>query len=104
MSGQKKRDDEICCFINPFVFFCKVTVRCGCQTVKKEWLCQDVQAAYRSAGCDPKDVPKNQYGVGLLHCDFDCKSKVKVPDAELHFRQAKPPREVMHCSLATSSS
>ncbi|KAL0317077.1 UNVERIFIED_CONTAM: NF-X1-type zinc finger protein NFXL2 [Sesamum angustifolium] len=39
------------------------------------------------------DVPKNQYGVGLLPCGNDCKSKVKVPDAELHFRQTKPPEE-----------
>ncbi|KAL0321855.1 UNVERIFIED_CONTAM: NF-X1-type zinc finger protein NFXL2 [Sesamum calycinum] len=71
----------------------KVTVRCACQTLKKEWLCLDVQAAYHSTGCDPKDVPKNQYGVGLLPCGNDCKSKVKVPDAELHFRQTKPPEE-----------
>ncbi|KAH6827295.1 NF-X1-type zinc finger protein NFXL2 [Perilla frutescens var. hirtella] len=71
----------------------KVTVRCGCQTLKKEWLCQDVQAAYCSSGCDPKDIPKNQFGVGLLPCDSDCKSKVKVPDAELHLRQVKPREE-----------
>lgn len=76
-------------------------VRCGCQTLKKEWLCQDVQAAYCSSGCDPKEVSKNQFGVGLLPCDSDCKSKVKIPDAELHFRQVKP-NEVMLCIVATN--
>ncbi|XP_073122332.1 NF-X1-type zinc finger protein NFXL2 [Henckelia pumila] len=71
----------------------KVTARCGCQTIKKEWLCQNVQEAYHKAGCDPKDVSKNQYGLSLLPCGEDCKSKLKVTDTELHFRNAKP-REV----------
>lgn len=65
----------------------KVTVRCGCQTLKKEWVCQDVQAAYWGAGTDPKVVPKTQYGLGLLSCDSNCKGKVKVADAELHQRK-----------------
>lgn len=64
-------------------------------------MCHDVQAAYRNSGSDPKDVPKNQYGVGLIPCDDNCKSKVKVPDAELHFRQAKPREVNAHCVLAT---
>ncbi|KAL8050211.1 hypothetical protein ABFX02_06G068000 [Erythranthe guttata] len=72
----------------------KVTVRCGCQTLKKEWLCQDVQTAYHSSGCDPKDIPKSQFGLGLIPCDSDCKGKkVKVPDSELHLRQTKPHEE-----------
>ncbi|GER50962.1 NF-X1-type zinc finger protein NFXL1 [Striga asiatica] len=69
----------------------KVMVRCGCQTLKKEWICRDVQAAYRDSGCDSKDIPKNQYGLGLLPCDNECKSKKKaLEEAQLHFRQPKP--------------
>lgn len=83
--------------------FCKVTVRCGCQTLKKEWLCQDVQAAHISSGSDPKEIPKNQFGVGLLPCGSDCKKKVKATDSELHLRQVKP-QEVMLCISATSFS
>lgn len=57
--------------------------------LKKEWLCQDMQSAYLQAGCDPKDISRNQYGFGLLPCDSDCKSKVKVSDAELQLRKSK---------------
>ncbi|KAL3837753.1 hypothetical protein ACJIZ3_022344 [Penstemon smallii] len=71
----------------------KVNVRCKCQTLKKEWLCKDVQIAYQSVGSDSKDVTKNQYGLGLLPCDSNCKSKMKVPDAELHFRPSKAQEE-----------
>ncbi|XP_052185775.1 NF-X1-type zinc finger protein NFXL2 isoform X2 [Diospyros lotus] len=67
----------------------KVTVRCGCQTLKKEWLCQDVQAAYCSAGTDLKDISKNQYGMGFLPCNSDCRSKVKVAEPELQHRKSK---------------
>ncbi|XP_004308935.1 PREDICTED: NF-X1-type zinc finger protein NFXL2 isoform X2 [Fragaria vesca subsp. vesca] len=67
----------------------KVTVRCGCQTLKREWLCHDVQAAYRNAGTDPKDITKNQFGLGLLPCDSNCKSKQKIVDSELHSRRPK---------------
>ncbi|CAA2958365.1 NF-X1-type zinc finger NFXL2 [Olea europaea subsp. europaea] len=74
---------------SPDKCFKKVTVRCGCQTLKREWLCQDVQSAYLQAGCDPKDISRNQYGFGLLPCDSDCKSKVKVSDAELQLRKSK---------------
>ncbi|KAH7853800.1 hypothetical protein Vadar_006754 [Vaccinium darrowii] len=66
----------------------KVTVRCGCQTLKKEWLCQDVQAAYRGAGSDPKDVYKSQYGLGLLPCNSGCRSKVQVTVADLQQRKS----------------
>ncbi|OAY70532.1 NF-X1-type zinc finger protein NFXL2 [Ananas comosus] len=66
----------------------KVNVRCACNTVKREWLCQDVVKAYRNAGRDPKDVSKTQFGVGLLPCGVDCKRKVKVVDSELHLRKA----------------
>lgn len=70
-------------------FSCKVFVRCKCQTLKKEWFCQDVQAAHRNAGSDPRDIPKNQYGIGLLPCNSACKSKVQVVDSELHSRKSK---------------
>ncbi|XP_044462709.1 NF-X1-type zinc finger protein NFXL2 [Mangifera indica] len=65
----------------------KITVRCGCQTLKKEWQCQDVQAAYRNTGCDPKDISKNQFGVGLLPCNSGCKSKLQVVDSVLQSRK-----------------
>ena len=64
-------------------------MRCGCQTLKKEWVCQDVQAVYRSASRDPKDISKNQYGLGLLPCDSNCRSKIKVADTDLQHRKSK---------------
>lgn len=67
----------------------KVTVRCGCQTLKKEWHCLDVQAAYRNIGRDPQDISKNQFGLGLLRCNSDCKSKVQVVDSVLQSRKPK---------------
>uniref|UniRef100_A0A2P2KQB1 NF-X1-type domain-containing protein n=2 Tax=Rhizophora mucronata TaxID=61149 RepID=A0A2P2KQB1_RHIMU len=67
----------------------KITVRCQCQTLKKEWLCHDVQAAYRKAGCDPKDLSKNNFGLGLLPCDSNCKKKVQVVEQELHIHKSK---------------
>lgn len=66
----------------------KVTVRCGCHTLKKEWLCQDLQAAYRKSGRDPKDIPKTQFGLGLLPCDSSCKSRAQTVESEL--QQRKP--------------
>ncbi|KAK6929476.1 Zinc finger, NF-X1-type [Dillenia turbinata] len=66
----------------------KVTVRCGCQTLKKEWVCQDVQAAYRKKGSDPKDASKNQFGIGLLPCNSVCKSKMKVVESNLPIEKA----------------
>ncbi|GAB4831946.1 NF-X1-type zinc finger protein nfxl2 [Ancistrocladus abbreviatus] len=66
----------------------KVTVCCGCHCLKKVWLCQDVQAAYRKSGSDPKDVPKSQFGVGLLPCNSDCKTKLRVVESELQLRRA----------------
>ncbi|KAE8714837.1 NF-X1-type zinc finger protein NFXL2 [Hibiscus syriacus] len=67
----------------------KVTVRCKCQTLKKEWICQDVQAAYHDTGHDPKDIPKNQFGLGLLACNSDCKSKVQEVESALQLRKPK---------------
>ncbi|GAU36992.1 hypothetical protein TSUD_150280 [Trifolium subterraneum] len=67
----------------------KVTVRCKCQTLKKEWLCQDVQAAHNRAGSHPSDIPKNQFGVGLIPCNSDCKSKVQVVESELQLRKSR---------------
>ncbi|KAG9142176.1 hypothetical protein Leryth_007610 [Lithospermum erythrorhizon] len=71
----------------------KVVVRCLCQNLKKEWICKDVQAAYRDTGSDPKDVSKNQFGHGLLPCNSDCKSKLKVAETELQLRKSKPSEE-----------
>ncbi|KAL9275955.1 NF-X1-type zinc finger protein NFXL2-like protein [Drosera capensis] len=65
----------------------KVAVRCVCHNLKKEWLCQDVQTAYSKSGHDPKDMPKNQFGTGLLPCSSDCKSKVPVVESDLQLRK-----------------
>ena len=67
----------------------KVTVRCKCQTLKKEWICQDVQAAYCDTGYDPKDISKNQFGLGLLPCNSDCKSKIQEVDSALQLLKPK---------------
>ncbi|KAK9168132.1 hypothetical protein Syun_000272 [Stephania yunnanensis] len=67
----------------------KVNVRCECQSLKKEWLCQDVQAAYRNTGRDPKDISKIQFGIGLLPCISSCSKKPKVADSELQLRKTK---------------
>lgn len=67
----------------------KVTVRCQCQTLKKEMPCQEVQAAYHKAGSDPKDISKSHFGLGLLPCNSGCKSKAQVVDQELHLRKSK---------------
>ncbi|KAL0888549.1 hypothetical protein Bca101_012532 [Brassica carinata] len=67
----------------------KVVVRCKCLTLKKEWLCKDVQAAHRATGSDPKDVKKNQFGVGLLPCDSICKSKLQMAESVLQQRNVK---------------
>uniref|UniRef100_A0A3Q7GS56 NF-X1-type domain-containing protein n=1 Tax=Solanum lycopersicum TaxID=4081 RepID=A0A3Q7GS56_SOLLC len=77
----------------------KVNVRCGCQSFKKELLCKDVQAAYRSSGTDPKDVSRNQYGLGLLPCNSDCRSKMKASEAELQHRKSKAPEVNLYNSL-----
>lgn len=67
----------------------KVVVRCKCLTLKKEWVCKDVQAAHRAAGSDPKDVQKNHFGVGLLPCDSNCKSKLQMAESVLQQRNVK---------------
>ncbi|XP_073001752.1 NF-X1-type zinc finger protein NFXL2 isoform X1 [Typha latifolia] len=66
----------------------KVIVRCACNTLRKDWLCQDVFKAYRDAGLDPKDILKSQFGVGLLPCGLDCTRKVKIVDSELLLRKS----------------
>ncbi|GJN05733.1 hypothetical protein PR202_ga23394 [Eleusine coracana subsp. coracana] len=66
----------------------KVNVRCSCNTLKQEWICQDVLKEYRKSGRDPKEVPKNQYGVGLLACGENCIKKIKATDSELHLRKS----------------
>ncbi|KAL8527720.1 hypothetical protein ACS0TY_005532 [Phlomoides rotata] len=59
----------------PYVFVpSKQALGRACGVTRPVWL----------NGC-PKDVSKNQYGVGLIPCDDNCKSKVKVPDAKSHF-------------------
>uniref|UniRef100_A0A0D9UX14 RING-type domain-containing protein n=1 Tax=Leersia perrieri TaxID=77586 RepID=A0A0D9UX14_9ORYZ len=67
----------------------KVNVRCACNTLKKEWICQDVLKEYRRSGCDPKQIPKNQYGIGLLACGEDCMKKVRAAESELHLRKTQ---------------
>lgn len=67
----------------------KVNTRCACSTLKQEWRCQDVLKEYRKSGRDPKEVPKSQFGVGLLACGEDCKKKLKAPDSELHLRKSQ---------------
>ncbi|KAL9231438.1 hypothetical protein vseg_006668 [Gypsophila vaccaria] len=67
----------------------KVTVRCGCYNLKKEWQCQDVQLAYRNSGRDPTEIPKTQFGLGLLPCDSSCKSKAQAIESELQLRKPK---------------
>lgn len=57
--------------------------------MKKEWVCQDVQAAYHRDGCHPKDIPKNKFGNGLIPCNSDCKSKVQVVESELQLRKPR---------------
>ncbi|CAM8943298.1 unnamed protein product [Rhodiola kirilowii] len=69
----------------------KITVRCKCLSVKKEWLCQEVQAAYRKAGSNPEDLPKTQFGVGLLPCNSECKSKIQAVESELQLRKLRQP-------------
>jgi NF-X1-type zinc finger protein NFXL1 len=67
----------------------KVNVRCSCNTLKQEWICQDFLKEYCKLGRDPKEVPKNQFGVGLLACGGDCIKKVKVSDSEMHLRKSQ---------------
>jgi NF-X1-type zinc finger protein NFXL1 len=67
----------------------KVNVRCACNTLKKEWVCKDVLKEYRRSGRDPKEVPKGQFGVGLLACGDDCAKKIKDSAAELHLRKVQ---------------
>lgn len=76
--------------------YCQVTVRCRCNNLKKDWLCQDAINAYHKAGRDPKDITKTQFGVGLLACNEDCRSKIKVVDSEPQLRKAKV-TQVMYC-------
>ncbi|GAB4837396.1 hypothetical protein Ancab_002269 [Ancistrocladus abbreviatus] len=75
----------------------EVTVYYGC--LKKVWLCQDVQAAYRKSGSNPKDVLKSQFGVGLLPCNLDCKTKIRVVESELQLCRAIV-QEVIVCQYS----
>lgn len=65
----------------------KVTVRCACQNLKKEWRCQDVQNAYHTNGNNLKDVSKNRFGLGILPCNSECMVKLKARDSELLLRK-----------------
>lgn len=71
------------------MLWCKVTARCGCNNLKKDWRCQDALTAYRKAGRDPKDITKSQFGIGLIPCNEECRSKVKVVEPVPHLRKAK---------------
>lgn len=69
----------------------KVTVRCACQRLKKEWLCCDAQAAL------PKGSQKSAvFGVGLLPCDQECsrlaaERREKEETELLRHRKSKEP-------------
>ncbi|KAM7272032.1 hypothetical protein ACFE04_031246 [Oxalis oulophora] len=71
----------------------KVTVRCKCQTLKKEWLCKDVQSAYRDAGSDLSAVSKSHFGLGLLPCNAECERKVQAAESVLKSRKPKVKEE-----------
>ncbi|KAL5975027.1 hypothetical protein ACLOJK_031703 [Asimina triloba] len=76
-----------CLAILEAVRLAMVTVRCTCQNLKKEWLCQNIQAAHCNAGRNPGDISKSQFGLGLLACNSDCANKLKAVDSELQFRK-----------------
>ncbi|KAJ3694945.1 hypothetical protein LUZ60_000322 [Juncus effusus] len=65
----------------------KVTVRCACSTLKKEWICQDVLKVYRNSGRDLKEITRSQFGLGLIPCGTNCKKEIKEVDSELHLRK-----------------
>ena len=69
--------------------------------LKQEWICQDVLKEYRNSGRDPKEVPKSQFGAGLIACGEDCKKKVKVPDPELHLRKSQETKVLNRTPLNT---
>ena len=79
----------------------KVNVRCACNMLKQEWICQYVLKEYRNSGRDPKEVPKSQFGAGLIACGEDCKKKVKVPDPELHLRKSQETKVLNRTPLNT---
>ncbi|OWM87423.1 hypothetical protein CDL15_Pgr022534 [Punica granatum] len=82
----------------------KVTVRCSCHTLKKERICQEVQAAYRASGTDPKDAPKSHFGHGLLPCNSECRSKMKVIESELYPRKSTKVAEEKEPDTGKSAS
>lgn len=48
--------------------------------------------AYCNDNRDPKEIPKTQYGLGLLPCNSDCRNKVTPhADSQLQFRKSKVP-------------
>lgn len=82
-----------------------MNVRCPCNNLKKEWLCQEVLKAYRSSGRDPKDIPKNQFGVGILSCSIECENKANVVKSELQHRKANETKvQIVDCHYKFSIS
>lgn len=80
----------------------KVTVRCACQRLKKEWLCCDAQAAQPTKGTQKSAVS----GVGILPCDQECsrlaaERRAKEESEELRHRKSKEP-EVNAAPVKTS--
>ncbi|KAJ4761444.1 NF-X1-type zinc finger protein NFXL2 [Rhynchospora pubera] len=73
----------------------KVTVRCSCNGLKKEWICQDVLKAYKNSGRDPKDISKSQFGVGLLACGRNCIKEVQKDDSEMYLRKTHEIKELV---------
>ncbi|XP_042447184.1 NF-X1-type zinc finger protein NFXL2-like [Zingiber officinale] len=81
---------EICHPVEcPSVYDCtkKVNARCACNSLKKEWLCRDVQKAYLNVGHDPKDISKSHFGVGVLPCGTICANKIKGVESDLQLRK-----------------
>lgn len=57
-------------------FFTRPLFGANAKTLKKEWICQDVQAAYHFSGW-------HQFGIGLIPGNSDCKSIVQIVESEL---------------------
>jgi NF-X1-type zinc finger protein NFXL1 len=80
----------------------KVTVRCSCNTLKKELICQDVLKVYKKLGRDPKDISKSHFGV-VLSCGTNCIKQVEKTESELHLRKTDESK-VCACFVACPSN
>eukprot|EP01018_Ginkgo_biloba_P000730 Gb_02007 [translate_table: standard] len=67
----------------------KVTVRCSCQRLKKEWFCRDVQAAYLNANYSFKEGTRGVFGLGLLPCNQECTRSLEQKSVSSELQQRK---------------